>query len=143
MPSPPSKTKTPECPRCKLPLRRVSYEGVATDMCESCWGFFLEKGELEEILDKKDIHFTAAEKDRILDMRTASKFGPSQPAPCPKCGHVMERIHCDTEVHLLIDKCPDDGIWLDTGEIKKVQALAERSQSLHQLLLKKLGLLKN
>ena len=143
MPNPTSKTHEPQCPRCRLPLRRMDYEGVATDMCESCWGFFLEAGELEQILSKKDLHFTEEEKARILDIRTASKFGPSVPAACPKCGHVMERIHYDAEVHLLIDRCVKDGIWLDTGEIKKVQALAEKSKSVHQLLLRKLGLFKN
>jgi len=135
--------KQPSCPRCKLPLRKVTYEGVETEMCDSCWGFFLDTGELESILSKKELHFTKEERNEILDIRKASKLGPSAPAPCPKCGHTMERIHCDTDVHLLIDKCDTDGIWLDTGEIKKVQALAERSRGLHQLLLRKLGLLKN
>jgi hypothetical protein len=41
----------------------------------------------------------------------------------------------------VIDKCPDHGTWLDTGEIKKVQAVAERSAVVHKLLLKKLGLI--
>lgn len=148
MPSKLTDAKKPDasrhsCPRCRLPLKKMTYEGIEAEMCESCWGFFLDAGELENILEHKKLHFSEEEKNRILDIRSASSFGPSAPAPCPRCGRVMERVHCDAEVHLLIDKCQAHGIWLDTGEIKKVQALAERSQALHQLLLKKLGLLKN
>lgn len=138
--APPNRSTEPQCPRCKLPLREVKYEGVATHMCDSCWGFFLESGELEQILSSKELHFTAEERDEILSIREASAYGPSTPASCPKCGSTMKRIHCDTQVHLLIDQCDMDGVWLDTGEIKKVQALAERSEALHQLLLRKLGL---
>ena len=44
-------------------------------------------------------------------------------------------------VRLILDRCEKHGVWLDTGEIKKVQALAEKSEKVHKLLLRKLGLL--
>jgi Zn-finger nucleic acid-binding protein len=131
--------KTMKCPRCKLPLETVDYEGVETDMCPSCWGFWLDSGELESVLRKKDLHFSEEERQTILDLKSASDAGPTAPAPCPKCGHVMKRFHYDEIVHLVIDRCEDHGIWLDTGEIKKVQAIAEKSETVHRLLLKKLG----
>jgi len=130
-----------DCPRCKLPLHTVAYEGVEADMCDSCWGFWLDTGELEEILKSRKLTFSENEKKHILGLRTASATGPTAPAPCPKCRKNMKRIHVDQAVHLVIDHCPDDGTWLDTGEIKKVQAIAERSEALHRLLLGKLGLL--
>ena len=52
----------------------------------------------------------------------------------------MGRVHYDESVHLVIDCCSDHGVWLDTGEIKKVQALAEKSAVIHSLLIKKLGI---
>lgn len=131
-----------KCPRCLLPLHSMEYEGVNTDMCDSCWGFWLDTGELEQVLSHKDLHFSDEERERILDIRTASRVGPTTPVPCPRCGHTMERVHIDEAIHLVVDQCRDHGVWLDTGEIKKVQALAEKSQALHRLLLRKLGLLK-
>ena len=62
------------------------------------------------------------------------------PAPCPKCATIMKREHYDESVQLVIDVCPEHGVWLDTGEIKKVQAVAEKSQNIHRMLIKKLGL---
>ena len=77
---------------------------------------------------------------QILDVRTAPLTGPADPAPCPKCGSIMQRAHYDSSVHLIIDRCLEHGVWLDTGEIKKVQALAEKSAGIHCMLVKKLGL---
>ena len=129
------------CPRCKLALCKDDYEGVEVDMCETCWGFWLDTGELEDVLEKRNLTFSSDEKKAILDIRSASKKGPTAPAPCPKCEKIMKRVHYDSGVHLVIDRCDDHGIWLDTGEIKKVQAIAEKSQDVHKLLLKKLGLI--
>lgn len=129
------------CPRCKLSLRKVDYEGVEVDMCDTCWGFWLDTGELEDVLEKRNLSFSKDERKAILDLKAASKKGPTAPAPCPKCEKVMKRAHYDSVVHLVIDRCEEHGVWLDTGEIKKVQALAEKSQEVHKLLLKKLGLI--
>lgn len=129
------------CPRCRLPLRTVEYEGVEADMCDACWGFWLDCGELEEVIRNQDLSFSTQERDRILDVRGASAAGPTEPAPCPECGRVMSRVHYDSMIHLIIDRCQDHGVWLDTGEIKKVQALAARHGEYHTILLKKLGLI--
>lgn len=129
-----------DCPRCKLPLRTVDYEDVETDMCDSCWGFWLDTGELEQILDVRQMQFDESEQKAILEVMTASQPGRQDPAPCPKCGQVMGRLHYDQSVHIVLDRCNDHGIWLDTGEIKKVQAVAEQSENIHRMLLQKLGL---
>lgn len=127
------------CPRCNLPLKTQDYEGVETEICEECWGFWLDTGEFENILDRRDFTFSEDEREAILSLRSASKPGESAPAPCPKCGRIMEMALYDESVRLEIDRCVAHGVWLDTGEIKKVQALAEKSPAVHRLLLKKLG----
>ena len=129
-----------ECPRCQMPLKPMDYEGVEADMCESCWGFWLDTGELAEVLTQKDLSFSPEEKELILDVAGASRTGDTTPAPCPRCRSTMSRLHFDEAVHLVIDRCPQHGVWLDTGEIKKVQALAEKSEAIHRLLIKKLGI---
>ncbi len=127
------------CPRCQLPLRTTDYEGVEVDMCESCWGFWLDQGELEEVLERKELKFSEEERQQILAASSAWNEGSSEPAPCPKCNQTMRRHSYDESIHLLIDRCPDHGTWLDTGELKRVQAVAEKSEAIHRLLLKKLG----
>lgn len=129
-----------KCPRCKLPLREVAYEGVATDMCEACWGFWLDSGELKEVIQNRALVFSDDERKAVLALKTASKTGPTPPTPCLKCGKVMSRVHFDDAIHLVIDRCDEHGVWLDTGEIKRVQALADHSKAMGTLLIKKLGL---
>lgn len=130
-----------DCPRCKLALRETNYEGVTADLCDNCWGLWLDKGELQEVIDAQQMHFSDAERQQLTSLRGASP-GPAdtEPAPCPRCGRAMEQVHSDVAVQLVIDRCPDHGIWLDTGEIKAVQVVAEQSADLHRLLLQKLGL---
>ncbi len=127
------------CPRCDLPLRKQDYEGVTTDVCESCWGFWLDTGEFEDILERRDFSFSDEEREAILDLRSASAPNRTKPAACPQCGKTMERALYDQSVRLSIDRCRRHGVWLDTGEIKKAQALAEKSPGVHRMLLRKLG----
>ena len=130
-----------DCPRCHLPLTKADYEGVETDMCTQCWGFWLDTGELELVLNSQQFDFSDDEKGVVLDLLEASIGGRIDPAPCPKCGKRMSLACYDESVRLVLDRCDEHGVWLDTGELKKVQALAEKSEKVHRLLLRKLGLL--
>lgn len=134
-----------DCPRCHMMLRTTDYEGVEVDICDNCWGIWLDSGELEQIIDAKDMNFSDAERRQLTSFRGGASAAPAPagdpPAACPKCGAVMEPVYSDAAVHLIVDRCPAHGVWLDTGEIKTVQAVAEQSAELHRLLLQKLGLL--
>jgi hypothetical protein len=127
-----------DCPRCKLALVRDTYEGVAVDLCRECWGVWLDTGELETILESQEIHFSPEEKKLVLEGRHARIHASHTPVACPKCSVRMERLFLDPEVYLVIDRCPRHGIWLDTGEIKTIQAMAEASQTVSRLLVRKI-----
>ncbi len=130
-----------DCPRCKLALRETQYEGVTVDLCDNCWGIWLDTGELKDVIDSQQLQFSDAERRQISGLRGAPATPTNtEPAACPRCGRVMDQVHSDVAVPLVIDRCPDHGVWLDTGEIKAVQVVAEQSADLHRLLLQKLGL---
>ena len=42
------------CPKCGLGMQEVKYRGVDVDVCFSCGGVFLDKGELEHITLKEE-----------------------------------------------------------------------------------------
>jgi len=127
-----------DCPRCKLALVPETYEGVAVDLCKECWGVWLDTGELETILQLEQLHFSPEEKKLVLEGRSARAKAQNKPVGCPKCSVRMERLFLDPEVYLVIDRCPRHGVWLDTGEIKAIQAMAEASQKVNQLLVRKI-----
>ena len=128
------------CPRCYLPLRQEKYEGVEIDFCDNCWGCWLNRGELPAIIKAHELEFSEEEKSRILDLHTASKSGPHGQILCPRCSVFMEQIRYDESIQVLLDRCPEHGLWLDAGELKKVQVVAEQSRGIQGMIIKKLKL---
>ncbi len=127
-----------DCPRCKLPLKAETYEGHQVELCQSCWGMWLEPGELEEILISRQYQFSPEEKQVALKGGVGKSRGPVSPAPCPRCDVRMERLYIDPSLFLVIDRCPRHGLWLDTGEIKTIQAMAERSKEMCRIVIQKI-----
>ncbi|MFM7146690.1 MAG: zf-TFIIB domain-containing protein [Actinomycetales bacterium] len=53
------------CPKCQGAMRQYERSGVHVDQCTECRGIFLDRGELE----------------RLVDAETAWAQSPAQPAP--------------------------------------------------------------
>ena len=56
------------CPKCQAPMRSYERSGVTVDQCSECRGIFLDRGELERLVDA-DTRFQAG--------------GPAAPAATP------------------------------------------------------------
>ncbi len=128
------------CPRCHLPLQRETYEGVEIDLCGECWGAWLDRGELSSIIRADELEFSDAERRKLLDLTRASKIGPHAQLQCPKCRVFMEQIRYDESIAILLDRCPEHGVWLDAGELKRVQVAAEQSREIQEMVIRKLKL---
>jgi Zn-finger nucleic acid-binding protein len=59
------------CPKCHAPMRSYERSGVTVDQCSECRGIFLDRGELERLIDA-DTRFHA-------DDRPAAAAPPSPP----------------------------------------------------------------
>ena len=44
-------TATMTCPKCRGDMTRYKRNGVHVDQCEECRGVFLDRGELEQLID--------------------------------------------------------------------------------------------
>ena len=49
-----------QCPVCEVPLSISSREGVEIDFCPQCRGVWLDRGELDKILDRVAVAAPAA-----------------------------------------------------------------------------------
>lgn len=38
------------CPKCKAAMRTYERNGIVIDQCTSCYGIFLDRGELERLI---------------------------------------------------------------------------------------------
>lgn len=122
-----------ECPRDNSVLESQVYEGdVEVDVCPSCQGMWLDRGELEQIEETQE-HDYSEELERIpnlignaYEMARQKKLAIIN---CPKCSAELsnrEYAYCS---QIIIDVCPKcEGIWLDKGEIEALEAFFEGSR---------------
>lgn len=118
-----------DCPRCKLPLSAEKYEGIEVDACGTCYGYWLDTGELEAITTKKGHAWGRSEKQDILHAiakaNAEGKAKADEDAACPKCASTMEKVVFGGKSGITLDRCAAHGVWLDSKEMKLVQVWAE------------------
>lgn len=51
------------CPKCRGEMRTYERNGILIDQCEDCRGIFLDRGELEQLLDAERGHDRRDERD--------------------------------------------------------------------------------
>ena len=66
------------CPKCQNTMRTVDRQGIHLDQCERCRGIFLDRGELESILQAEQRYAAAA---------PPPYQGGGYQAPPPPMGH--------------------------------------------------------
>ena len=48
------------CPKCQASMRQYERSGVIIDQCVECRGIFLDRGELERLIEAEDVHYQGA-----------------------------------------------------------------------------------
>ncbi len=113
------------CPRCegqKLVPRDV--DGRHFFECPSCCGLFLEKEEFSAIVREMSQRF---EESPVVDQ--ARKGRPLEKVvylKCPVCGQFMARKNYAKRSGVIVDECPDHGLWLDDGELAAIAEFVAR-----------------
>lgn len=108
------------CPKCHSDLHEVSFEGVLLDFCDACQGIWFDEDELA---------FTIELSTDIPNISEIQKDAKITDHGCPHCGdqQKLEEMKFVQVQDLLIDRCPQcKGVWLDKGELPKVEAIAAR-----------------
>jgi Zn-finger nucleic acid-binding protein len=62
------------CPNCNVSMQNVNRQGVELDMCPSCRGIWLDRGELEKILGDVRQNAAGQEQDRQRFDREVQDF---------------------------------------------------------------------
>jgi Zn-finger nucleic acid-binding protein len=66
-------------PKCQGTMRSYERSGITVDLCTECRGVFLDRGELERLVDAD----TAFHTDAQVGLRSAA---PAVPPPTPRYG---------------------------------------------------------
>jgi Zn-finger nucleic acid-binding protein len=52
------------CPVCNVELKMTDRQGVEIDYCPKCRGVWLDRGELDKIIERSETGFESSERDR-------------------------------------------------------------------------------
>jgi Zn-finger nucleic acid-binding protein len=57
-------TQTLVCPKCGSEMRSYERNGIVVDQCTGCKGIFLDRGELERLIDAEGTHYEREYSER-------------------------------------------------------------------------------
>lgn len=117
------------CPQCHALLKTIEYEGVEIETCSGCQGEWLDDGELGHVAQAREVLFNKEERRAIAAATKISGVrleDVDRDLTCPKCGGQTDAINYGGDTGIIIDRCTGcRGIWLDRGELEKIQMLVE------------------
>ncbi|AKG54172.1 hypothetical protein DGWBC_1538 [Dehalogenimonas sp. WBC-2] len=110
------------CPKDRSPMIVVEHDQVAIDYCPVCHGVWLDRGELELVVEKTcldDASLCLTDIFNRPEARTDEKK-----RRCPICNTTMRKEGLGTSPEVIIDVCSSryDGLWFDGGELHQVLA---------------------
>ena len=117
----------PACPRCAAPLADLRLFDATVKRCLGCDGVFVDRT-LMARMDPLDLG------GEVLDA-----FRPGQPAPeravrylrCPIGGELMRR-RLVAGAMVIVDECPEHGVWFDAHELRVMVVRIEAAQAVGQ-----------
>ena len=110
------------CPHCATQMEHVVDADIATDVCPSCRGCFLDCSELNELATglAGDIEFRSSAWTSLL--HAVDGFIPSDDFPerhCPVCTQSMKKIGLVMYPDIVFDYCEQcESFFVDAGEVK-------------------------
>lgn len=103
------------CPKCNNVLDRVMNSGVELDLCPSCGGIWLNRGELEKLKLDSNWFELAALKRLAQGQRRVPPTSATVRLPCPACSGKLAALPFEDIALDVCEQCK--GLWLDKGEL--------------------------
>lgn len=119
-PSEPASAPRP-CPACKgATLEEVEDRGVAFLGCAACKGLFVANDGLAAyVADAVGAEAGRESYHALLATALEGRRSGSVRA-CPVCTAKLERFGFGDAPFVILDRCPEHGLWLDRPELRKV-----------------------
>ncbi len=111
--------ETPVCPRCRAELKKVKTEGEdELETCPNCGGYWLDYQSFARATNPQRLSKEYADSKNHWHK---PEQGPIQYVSCPRCGRYMNRENFSKISGIVIDRCGDHGVWLDSGELERIR----------------------
>ena len=107
-----------DCPRCGKATEIREVRGAEVDLCGTCGGIFLDRGELNKVAaaTSGDLEFSTIHEESF---RHPDRFAV---AACPRCADpAMKKVEFIVHTGIILDYCEAcGGFWLDGEELFRV-----------------------
>ncbi len=116
-----------DCPTCNQQLNQTEYEGARVQQCGECAGYLVARKRLRLIRSSRE-----RETDTLADDASAEHQPDTiEQIRCPKCRVYRmekERVRVSDDEVFMLDVCPKcEHVWLDGGELARLQMTFEQS----------------
>ncbi len=114
-----SKRICPNCDKALQTIRLKMPEPLAIERCQSCFGLFFDKGEIELIMQSSVSNVFDINHQHIDNINKDHYRKPQKIryVKCPECRRHMNRVNFGQRSGVVVDQCIIHGIWLDSGEL--------------------------
>jgi Zn-finger nucleic acid-binding protein len=125
----------PDCVECHAPLERRTHETIDVLACPAGHGLLVRSDALQEALhDRSEDRAEHEEQDAEASqgpVALATVHRDERVRACPMCGGDMAKRVFAYESGVPIDVCADHGVWLDHGELQRIEAWYEAQERHH------------
>lgn len=131
-----------ECPKCGSRMDDIIYEGIKLLCCPEGHGHWVFGDALNDIVERRQEEIPQRYFDEVQSSGRVitDQRGVVLDVKCPQCGTLCQKINYSYSSGIIIDHCPNGcGIWLDAGELEKVQAFYEYWQANAKQFLEQSG----
>jgi Zn-finger nucleic acid-binding protein len=131
------------CPACGAAMQALELGNhgggpLRVDQCGQCFGLFFPFYKLEAVLNDISKYGFLIDARRLEDL---SRNGVAETRiayrKCPVCAKIMNRINFGQRSGVVTDQCHGHGVWLDSGELKRLVEWRNSGGQLHDDLYRK------
>ena len=121
------------CPVCTSPLAETTYESTPLASCPGGHGAFLTSDSLFAVIESREDDKSEADENAAVaaEHPVALKDIAEQQRACPVCAAAMSKLNYAYESGVIVDTCSAHGMWVDAGELDRMQSWVEGSEKQH------------
>lgn len=105
------------CPRCATELKDLTLESSVVKACPKCEGTWYPDEALGQVTDHSLSELQQTELSPSLVADKLSEIDLEKAIKCPQCDKEMARYTYSLTCQIVLDECPEHGVWLDDGEL--------------------------
>lgn len=108
------------CPRCRSEMQSMIIGSEEVRECAQCLGLWIDVSTFERICANREEQAVVLGSASPAPTNVVRENTKVTYAPCPECGHLMNRINFARCSGVIVDVCKGHGTWFDRDELARI-----------------------